>query len=129
MLIGRVTPEREAVVDVEVLGSEGQATRVEAGIDTGYNGFLTLSKGVIEDLGLPFGGTAGAALGDGKEVRMDLYVAAVRWHGEVRDVLVLEAAGGALLGMAMLSECRLTIDVEENGIVRIEALKTARHEG
>ncbi len=41
MLTGRVTSEREAVVSIEVLGPEEQVVVVDAGIDTGYNGFLT----------------------------------------------------------------------------------------
>ncbi len=77
---------------------------------------------MIRELDLTFVGTAGAALGDGNDVRMDLYVAAVRWEDQLRDVLVLEASGDVLLGMAMLDGCRLTMDVEENGAVLIEPL-------
>ncbi len=53
MLIGRVNSEREAVVSIEVLGPDEQAVVVEAGIDTGYNGFLTLPRTLIEELSLP----------------------------------------------------------------------------
>ncbi len=49
MLTGRVTSEREAIVLVEVLGPDGQSVHLEAGIDTGYNGFLTLPRSVIEE--------------------------------------------------------------------------------
>ena len=80
MLIGRVTPQRDAVVRVEVLGPTGLSLSLEAAIDTGYNGFLTLSEQRIQELDLAFVGTAGAALGDGNHVRMDLYVAAIRWE-------------------------------------------------
>ena len=131
MLTGRVTAEREAVVSIEVaprlspsggLGPEEQTVVVEAGIDTGYNGFLTLPRALIDELGLPYVGTAGAELGDGNKVRMDLFLGAVRWEGEAREVLVLEAPGGVLLGMAMLYGSRVTLEVEENGAVRIEPL-------
>ena len=125
MLSGRVTAEKEAVVELEVLG-EARAVLVDAGIDTGYNGFLTLPASLIEELELPFAGTAGAELGDGHEARMDVYLAAVRWGDGVRDILVLEAPGGALLGMAMLEGSRVTLDVEENGTVWIEPLSEIR---
>lgn len=122
MLTGRVTPQRDAVVKIEVLGPTGRSVGLEAAIDTGYNGFLTLPRRLIEEFGLTFVGTAGAALGDGNDVRMDLYVAAVRWENRTRDILVLEAAGDVLLGMAMLEGSRVTMDVKENGSVLIEPL-------
>ncbi len=102
MLTGRVTSDREALVVVDVHGDEGQVASLEATIDTGYDGFLTLPRSMVEDLGLSYLGPARAALGDGNEVRMDVFVAAVQWEGGSRDVLVLEAEGEVLVGMAML---------------------------
>jgi predicted aspartyl protease len=122
MMIGRVTAEREAIVTIEILGPEDQTAVVEAGLDTGYNGFLTLPGDLIDELNLPYAGTAGAELGDGNKVRMDLYLGTVRWDDGMREVLVLEASGGALVGMAMLYGSRVTLEVEENGSVRIEPL-------
>lgn len=126
MLTGHVTSDKEAVIPIEVLGAEGRIAQVEAGIDTGYNGFLTLPRTVIEDLGLTFVGPARAALGDGNEVRMDLFLAAVHWEDGPRDVLVLETEGGTLVGMALLGGCRVVMDVEEDGIVSIESLARIR---
>jgi clan AA aspartic protease len=125
MLIGHVTSDKEAVIPIEVLGANGQV-RVEAVIDTGYNGFLTLPRTVIEGLGLTFVGPARAALGDGNEVTMDLFLAAVQWEDGPRDVLVLQTDGGTLLGMAMLGGCRVVMDVEEGGSVSIESLAKFR---
>ena len=126
MLTGRFTAEREAVVRIEVLGLSGQAALVEAAIDTGYNGFLTLPVSLIRDLGLSFAGTSQAMLGDGSEVRMDIYDAAVLWEGGHREVVVLAAEGGVLMGLAMLAGSRLTLDVEDDGIVTIESLANVR---
>ena len=126
MLIGRVSAENEAVVHIEVLGPAGQVVPVEAAIDTGYDGFLTLPMSLIRDLDLPFKGTARATLGDGNEVRLDLFLAAVAWEEEPREVLVLAAEGGVLLGMAMLAGSRVTLDVEDEGAVTIESLAKVR---
>ncbi|HEV7517210.1 MAG TPA: clan AA aspartic protease [Thermoanaerobaculia bacterium] len=126
MLTGRVTGEREAVVQVQVLGPEGQVRLVEATIDTGYNGFLTLPAPLIRDLTLPFAGAARATLGDGNEVKLDLFLATVVWEKEPCEVLVLAAEGGVLLGMAMLVGSRVTLDVEDDGAITIEALATVR---
>lgn len=65
MLTGYVTSDKEAVIPIEVLGADGRIVQVEAGIDTGYSGFLTLPGRVIEDLDLTFVGPARAELGDG----------------------------------------------------------------
>ncbi|HEX7183416.1 MAG TPA: clan AA aspartic protease [Thermoanaerobaculia bacterium] len=126
MLTGRVTAEKEAVVGIQVLGSAGQVTSVEAGIDTGYDGFLTLPASLIRDLDLPFAGTARAILGDGKEVSMDLFLATVLWEDQPREVLVLATEGGVLLGMALLAGSRVILDVEEDGSVTIESLAKIR---
>jgi len=126
MLTGRVTADREALVVVEVHGDDDQVARIEATIDTGYDGFLTLPRTVVESLGLSYLGPARAALGDGNEVRMDVFIATVRWEGGPRDVLVLEAEGEVLVGMAMLVGSRLTIDVEEDGPVSILSLAEIR---
>lgn len=126
MLTGRVTPEREAVVGIQVLGSAGRIASVEAGIDTGYDGFLTLPASLIRELDLPFAGSARAILGDGNEVSLDLFLASVLWADEPCEVLVLAAEGGVLLGMALLAGSRVTLDVEEDGVVMIESLAKIR---
>ncbi len=126
MLRGRVTSDKEAIVALEVEGSDGKKAAVEAAIDTGFNGFLTLPQTLIDELDLRFLGTGQAALGDGNEVEMDLYLAALRWTEGVRNVFVLAAEGGVLVGMLLLDGCRLILDIEEEGAVSIESLEAIR---
>ncbi len=125
-MTGRINSANEAVVAIDVEGAEGQVVRLEGALDTGYNGFLTLPKPVIDELGLAFLGPAHAALGDGNEVEMDLFLAVVQWEGGPRNVLVLESEGGTLVGMAMLAGCRVILDVEEGGAVSIVLLEQIR---
>ena len=122
MISGTVSADREAIVPLRIRGSGDSTVDVGASIDTGYNGYLTLPSDVIKRLDLPFAGTGQAALGDGRDVDMNVYVAIVVWGAEERGALVLEADGGALVGMALLDGCRLTIDVEAGGDVRVESL-------
>lgn len=126
MLTGHVTSDNEAVIPIAVLGTEDRIVRVEATIDTGYNGFLTLPKAVIEELDLSFIGPTRAALGDGNEVSMDLFLGVVQWEGGPRDVLVLETEGGTLVGMALLNGHRVTMDVEDGGMISVESLAKGR---
>lgn len=122
MMTGFVTFDREAVMGMAVRGPRAQEARVEAIIDTGFNGFLTLPVRLIADLALPFAGTTRVALGDGSEVRMDIFEAIVLWDSEERSVVVLVAEGSALIGMSMLSGYRVALEVEDGGVVIIEAL-------
>lgn len=46
MISGKVTANRESVVELETIGPDQKKERVETAIDTGFNGDLTLAKGV-----------------------------------------------------------------------------------
>lgn len=122
MISGVVTANREAVVPVVIRGAHGHNVYVDAVIDTGFTGFLTLPAPLIATLGLAFAGTTRATLGAGSTVSMDVFEATVLWDNHVRSVTVLAATGGALVGMAMLFGYRLTLEGADGGAVHIEAL-------
>jgi clan AA aspartic protease len=96
MILGKVTTNREAIIDLMVSGPAAPPQHVEAVIDTGFNGHLTLSSMLIGLLNLPLVGNRSATLGDGSTAILDAYLATVSWHGRDRDVLVLEGEGEAL---------------------------------
>ena len=48
MMVGVVQSDLEAVISIAVIEPSGRHQVVEAVIDTGYNGFLTLAYGMIE---------------------------------------------------------------------------------
>ena len=122
MMTGVVTSNREAVLRVMVRGTHGQEVPVDAVIDTGFTGFLTLPAQLIVILALAFAGTTRATLGDGSGVRLDIFEATVLWDNQERRVPVLAAEGGALMGMSMLSGYRVTLDVEDGGAVVVATL-------
>lgn len=125
MITGTVTANREAVIHLEVKGPNLQVQCIEAVIDTGFNGFLTLPNSLIISLGLPLVGNRRAMLGDGNTVVLDVYLAIVIWHEQEREVLALQADGGPLVGMSLLYGSRLTLDISEDGAVCIEQLSTS----
>ncbi|MEX2139537.1 MAG: clan AA aspartic protease [Pirellulales bacterium] len=112
--------DREAVIELEVSGPAGRPHVVEAVIDAGYNGELTVPASLVNALQLPFAGYRRGMLADGSITVLDVHLATIAWHGEERDVLVLKATGAALLGMALLENNRLTIDVFEGGPVLVD---------
>jgi clan AA aspartic protease len=124
MMTGRVTARREATLRLTVLGPDQRQHAVDAVLDTGFNGFLTLSSHVVRTLRLPlrlpFVGHRRATLGDGSIVVLDLYLATVLWHEQAREVLVLQADGGPLVGMALLYGSRVVLHVVDDGDVLIE---------
>ena len=52
MILGSVNVNREAIVQLAVLGNNQQRQGIKAVIDTGYTGFLTLPSTIITALGL-----------------------------------------------------------------------------
>jgi len=120
MITGRVTAQRDAMVRLVVLDRVHQPHDVDAVIDTGFNGFLTLPRTMVQTLQLPLAGNRRVTLGDGSMVVLDLYLATVLWDTQPREVLVLTAEGGSLMGMAMLYGHRVILHVVDNGDVLID---------
>ena len=125
MITGRVTSEREPVVQTKVRAPGGRAESIWGVIDTGFSESLTLPRERIASPGLPFRGSQRATLADGSEVILAVYRALVEWHGRALPVLVLGTEGGALLGMALPQDSRLTTNVVADGAVRIEPIAEA----
>jgi len=122
MIQGRVNELREAILPLVVGNASGQRQVINAVVDTGFNGFLTLPAIVITALGLSWTASDIVTLGDGREAIFDLYAVTVIWDGQYREIDVAESATEPLVGMALLQGYRLQIDVVEGGIVRIEKL-------
>ncbi|MBT9149622.1 MAG: hypothetical protein DDT28_01057 [Dehalococcoidia bacterium] len=122
MITGKVTANREAVIELEVVGSNQRKEKVEAVIDTGFNGYLTLPSDLINSLKLQLVGNRRATLGDGNVVVLDVCLAKVLWYGQEREVLVLQADGGPLVGMSLLYGSRVMLEVVDNGDVTIDPL-------
>lgn len=121
-LRGHVVPGgREAVVAITVLGaSDDGAVEVEAAIDTGFTGYLTLSPEVVQSLSLPRQGFVEVELADGGNATLEVFEARILWHGWPHRVPVYGTGGGPLVGMSLLHGSRLTVEVVSDGMVTIE---------
>ena len=96
---------------------------VDAVIDTGFTGFLSLPPAIIKSLGLPWSFRDFGTLGDGSEVVFDMYVATVIWDGQTQLIDVAESEAAPLVGMSLLYGFKIKIEAVEGGIVTIEPLK------
>ena len=121
MIIGKIRADREAVIELEVVGL-AQRVKIEAVIDTGFTGYLMLPSDLIDRLNLPLIGKRDVILADGTNVPLNLDRAKVTWHGVERVVYVLQADAESLVGMSLLHGSRVTLDVVTNGNVTIAPL-------
>lgn len=120
MIAGQVVAGRAATIPLTLQGSaQEQVVTLDAIIDTGFTGFLTLPLQQIARLGFAYEGIIDARLGDGRAVEFDMFAGAVLWNGHIRIGIVLAAEGTPLVGMALLSGSRITIDVTDGGDVAI----------
>ena len=122
MMTGRVTADREVVIELEVVGSDQAKGKVEAVMDTGFNGYLILPSDLVNRFNLQLAGNRRATLGDGNTVVLDSYLANVVWHDQEREILVLQAEGGPLMGMSLLYGNRVTATIVDGGDVTIAPL-------
>ena len=121
MIEGVVNAAYEPVVSLRVQGSSGDTMEIEAVVDTGFTGFLTLPPALTTDLRLRYRGRGWATLADGSEVPFDVYGVTVLWDGLPRHIEADEADNTPLIGMRMLDRHNLNIDVEDSGSVVIRA--------
>ena len=122
MITGVVTDDRQAIIHLMVRGPTGQEQEIEAIIDTGFDGWLSLPSSLIVRLGLLWRRRGRALLADGRESVFDIYEATVVWDGEVRRIPVDEAETAPLVGMSLLEGYELIVQVRSGGNVIIKTL-------
>jgi predicted aspartyl protease len=117
-----VSGGREAVIPLTIMGASGDSHEIEAVMDTGFTGHLTLPPESIRSLSLVAQGFVEANLADGSTTTLDVYEANVLRHGEYIRAPVYETEGGSLAGMSLLSGSRLTVDAIPGGEVTIRPI-------
>lgn len=101
MITGAVK-DLEARIRLKVRGPRGSEREIEAVIDTGFTGWLTLPPMVVASLGLPWHSYGRGILADRSESTFDIYDAAVVWDRRVRRLLIEDVDAEPLIGMALL---------------------------
>lgn len=122
MITGMVNARYEMVIKVPVQNSSGQEQEVEAVLDSGFTGALTLPPSLIANLGLPWCSRSSAILANGNVEQFDLHTATIVWDGMARPILIQAIDNVPLLGMALLVGYDLRARVTVGGVVQIEAV-------
>jgi len=122
MMTGVVNASGEAMLRVGVGDLATQRIVVDAVIDTGYTGNLTLPPSTITALNLPWRGSEEGVLGDGSTQMFDVYSATIIWDGEFRTIKVNESDTDPLLGVGLLYGYEVCIQTINGGTVTVKAL-------
>jgi clan AA aspartic protease len=122
MINGVVNSDREATIRIVIVGPSGKEEEVEAIIDTGFTGFLTLPPALVTALSLRWLCREPGILADGRVDSFDVYAGTIMWDGKSRTVEVDAADAEPLVGMSLLDRHSLLIDVMPGGKVAITAL-------
>lgn len=122
MIAGVVNAAREARVSLVLRAARGATQEIDALIDTGFNGFLTLPPSLIAALDLKRLARGRAILADGRDQLFDIYAVTVLWDGQALTVEADSADTDPLVGMGLLQGYRLSIEVLDGGSVEIQRL-------
>ena len=122
MIAGSVNTRGDLLVPIRVLDANGHVHRVEAVVDTGFNGYLALPSGLIEQLGVTATELVDMGLATDLVVTVESFEGIVLWRGERRSVEILEAGGAPLIGTALLWGSLLTAEMTDHGAVSIGPL-------
>ena len=122
MITGVVRPSREAIVGLRLRGTNTVEIDVEAVLDTGFTEYLTLPLALVNSLALPRVNTDKVILADGNTVGVDLYEGVVIWDAQERAIIVHCMEGSPLIGMSLLYDHLMTMEVVDSGPVSIDAI-------
>jgi clan AA aspartic protease len=118
MILGFVQ-NREAIVQLAVIGDQQKRQGIRAVIDTGFTGSLTLPLAMIADLELTWFTQQEGFLGDGSRRTFDVYRGTVIWDGQLRVIEINGSDTAPLVGMALLEGFELRVQAYEGGSVAI----------
>lgn len=124
MMQGIVNQNCEATIRLVVGNADSQRQMIDAVIDTGFTGFLTLPFSVLADLKLRAYRREEGILGDGSTCIFDVYRGLVIWDGELRRIDINESDTEPLVGMSLLYGYRMQLDAIEGGTVTIQSLSS-----
>lgn len=112
----------EPVVTLTVRGFAGQEITVEAVVDTGFDGYLSLRPEDIDILKIPPLTDVESILADGSVRKVTLYTAVIEWDGIERLTPTAGGSAEPLIGMELLAGYNLSVDAVSGGAVRITRL-------
>jgi Predicted aspartyl protease len=121
-MTGVVTAGREAIVRVRLRSLQGQEVDIDTVLDTGFTESLSLPQTWVDTLALPLIELNEMTLADGSVIPVEVYEGRVIWDRHEHTIVIHCVEGSPLLGMFLLYDYLLTIQVVAGGSVTITAL-------
>jgi clan AA aspartic protease len=120
MITGIVNADFEAIVTLSICSASKIVCTKDGIIDTGFNGWLSLPPDLITKLNLRWKRRGRAILGDGSECIFNVYEAVIIWDGNYLTIPIDEADSEPLVGMSLMEDYQLMVQVFEGGNVEIQ---------
>jgi clan AA aspartic protease len=122
MISGIVTSNNEASIRFHIADGSGQSQPIDAIIDTGFAGFMSLPITNVAVLGVPWIFRDRVQLIDGRVILVDIFSAIAIWNGKTRMINVQALGTYNLIGMRMLAAHDLQMRIVDGGTVMIDAV-------
>jgi clan AA aspartic protease len=108
---------------------DADSVEVEFVVDTGFTGTLALPPSVLARIGASLDGTRLLRLADGTERRAPFYTVRIEWDGEPHAVRAILLEDEPLIGVALLREYLLQVEVIDGGTVTAMKLEPDQRVG
>jgi clan AA aspartic protease len=119
LITGTVNADLQPLISLPVFSASGTRHDIEAMVDTGYNGWLTLPPDLIAALGLPWRQRGRATLADGSTIVFDVYEGTVLWDSALLTILIDAADGIPLLGTSLMRGYEVNVYAVDGGSVTV----------
>jgi len=122
MIEGTVAGGIEAILPLELMKSDGGIEQIEAVVDTGFTGDLTLPPSLVRELGLEEVSTNEITLADGSTTEVPVFAAPINWFGTRKVFYAIQTDSTPLIGMRLMHSCRPAIDMIAEGSVSLQQI-------
>jgi clan AA aspartic protease len=122
MIVGFVNPNWKAEIRLILLNQQEQEIEFSVFVDSGFNGSLALPHSFLEQINAEPLEDAVVLLADGSAVILPTFAVKIKWDNEPKLVEAFATTGDPILGMRLLENHELKIEVRIGGEVKIELL-------
>ena len=122
MITGHVDQTHNPIIPVDLLEQGRRLHRIEIPIDTGFQGFLMLPLRIILQMGGMPNRRIRMTLANERSGSFDEYLTRLLWFDQIREVPTLASTDEFLVGLFLLAESRIEIDLTPGGTVTISEL-------
>ena len=127
--IGRIDAATGAlypVVQVELRGRDGRSVFVDAVLDTGFTGTISIPIGVIRELGIVRRRRETFVLADGSTSESSVYDGSVRFAGSWFETDIFSTHYIPTVGMRLLYGANISFDAVPDGDIEYRSLDLPR---